>query len=363
MKILVTMKCGHKEYKEIFGSTKEREKKIWYFENCCKCEACEKKAREEANAKAAEESKELNLVELSGSEKQVAWANSIRSRMIKEFEEELSSYEDSKNYDVKKIVLTFINTKTYAYWFIDNRDSMVSLIVKSEDFKKVLNQVINGVTETEVVEKAEEPVVEEDVVKIKISGDYVNVFYKKDNRFVSRMHYYLFTWDYENKCWYKKVYVKGHTVQDLAAEIYKDLSNCGFKIICEDDVVIEKATNRTYKTENEVKEELKIAKEKEEKERIVEITYSDFKNDVWSEKIEKQVYNSYDSNKKTIKIVVKTIKDRKEIEDFYKEKKSKIPQEIRDFKDGLTDHFEIVPETINAEELDIDVPWELRNNK
>lgn len=234
----------------------------------------------------------------------------------------------------------------------------------------IWSQLIEDESEDEVIiEEVEEPVVEEkaveeDNVKIKISGDYVNVFYKKDNRFISRMRYYWFTWDYDNKCWYKKVYVKGHTVQDLAAEIYYDLSECnGFEVVCEDEVVVEKATSRTYRTENEAKEELKIEKEKEEKERIVEIKYSDFKNDVWSEKIEKQVYNSYDSNKKTIKIVAKTIKDRKEIEDFYKEKKSKIPQEIRDFKDGLTDHFEIVPETINAEELEIDVPWELRNNK
>lgn len=148
MKILVTMKCGHDEMKELFGSNKEREKKIWYFKNCCMCEECEKKAREEANAKVDEESKKLALPQLNGTEKQVAWANSIRSNMIKKLETELSKYKDSKNYNIKNIVLAFINMKINARWFIDNRDNTISSIIKDADFKKILNKIINTVNET-----------------------------------------------------------------------------------------------------------------------------------------------------------------------------------------------------------------------
>lgn len=371
MKIKVTMKCGHEETKDIYGSTKEREKKIWYFENCCSCDACIKKVHEEANAKAVEELKELALTELEGSEKQIAWANTIRSTMMKDIENELNKYENASNYDIKKIVLTFINMKKSACWFIDNRDSYILNIIRSDDFKNAFNKVVNNeVVEDKVIAIKEETIenkVEEDVITINISNNYVYVYYKKDEQFIERMHYHWFKWNGEKKCWYNYTKVEGHTAQDLAAEIYKDLSDCGFTIICDDNIIVEKAINNTFKTEDEVKEEIRFAKEKAEKEKIeklsVEISYKDFKDGKWTGKFTKQVYDSYNARKKTIKVIAKTVEDKEEIEAFYDTKRAKVPQEVRDFKDGITNSFEIIPEVIDANTLSINIPDDVKNEK
>lgn len=44
MKYDVIFKCGHEERIELFGKTSERERKIEYFQNCCICSECRRKA-------------------------------------------------------------------------------------------------------------------------------------------------------------------------------------------------------------------------------------------------------------------------------------------------------------------------------
>lgn len=46
MKYDITWSCGHEETIELFGKNKDRERKIEYYQNCCKCEACRAKDAE-----------------------------------------------------------------------------------------------------------------------------------------------------------------------------------------------------------------------------------------------------------------------------------------------------------------------------
>ena len=58
----------------------------WAKSNIIQCDECRAKSREEekaaANAKAAEAAKEFALPELTGSDKQVAWATELRNKFI-----------------------------------------------------------------------------------------------------------------------------------------------------------------------------------------------------------------------------------------------------------------------------------------
>lgn len=75
----VTYKCGHKGIVELFGKESERQRKIeWYEENCIcpECYAAEQAAKREAEAQ------KYALPELVGTEKQVAWAEKIRSKFV-----------------------------------------------------------------------------------------------------------------------------------------------------------------------------------------------------------------------------------------------------------------------------------------
>lgn len=74
----ITYKCGHQATVNICGPTKDRDRKAaWYAEqDCPEC----RRAKE--NADAAAKAEAADRPELAGSEKQVAWANTIREKTI-----------------------------------------------------------------------------------------------------------------------------------------------------------------------------------------------------------------------------------------------------------------------------------------
>ena len=80
----VVFSCGHEERIELFGKGSERERKIAWFEKYGLCSCCYKA---EQQAKAAARAAAWELPALTGSPKQIAWAERIRSDFFAEFEE------------------------------------------------------------------------------------------------------------------------------------------------------------------------------------------------------------------------------------------------------------------------------------
>ena len=74
-----------------------------------------KAQKETANQIAREEAEEMGLPKLAGTEKQVAWANTIRQEMIKELE----SRSHFKGYT--EALEFMVQHKTKASWYIENR--------------------------------------------------------------------------------------------------------------------------------------------------------------------------------------------------------------------------------------------------
>lgn len=88
-----------------------------HYDECPECYKARKQAeREEANEQAAQESKEKQWPELSGSPKQTAWANTIRKNKIDEIMA-LDPNEDGMRY-----ITWIIQAHTDAGWWIDNRE-------------------------------------------------------------------------------------------------------------------------------------------------------------------------------------------------------------------------------------------------
>lgn len=88
--------CGHEGRVNIIGPTKDREwRKERAFENLCP--ECYKKwlegERQKANIEATEKSSEMDLPELNGSEKQVAWANTLRMKVIENYERQQGEFD------------------------------------------------------------------------------------------------------------------------------------------------------------------------------------------------------------------------------------------------------------------------------
>ena len=87
MKDYVTFSCGHTGEVQLFGSNKDRERKIKWYEESALCPECYKRQQEErCKALAAE----YNLPEITGvSDKQIAFAESLRGRYLTNHEAEL----------------------------------------------------------------------------------------------------------------------------------------------------------------------------------------------------------------------------------------------------------------------------------
>ena len=97
-KYSITYKCGHTCDKQLFGSYKSRESYIeWAKDNklCPECEeALVQENRRKENEVSAQDAQERGYIELQGNPKQVAWANSIRARVIAAIDEVKWIYEE-----------------------------------------------------------------------------------------------------------------------------------------------------------------------------------------------------------------------------------------------------------------------------
>jgi hypothetical protein len=145
-----TYSCGHEGRVNIVGPTKDRQWKAdRHFEGLCpECWEAKKKAdREAANVEAAAKAKEMELPELEGSEKQIAWANTIRVQII-------DAIEEFKNRDGTTVTDAFHKTVDYviihrvkASWWIEKR-------YYKEDIKRFILMAYEEILEssTEVLE-------------------------------------------------------------------------------------------------------------------------------------------------------------------------------------------------------------------
>lgn len=145
-KYIGTYQCGHEGEINVCGPMKDRQRKVdWVFDH--DCPACEKAAREAAHAKANQEAaakaNEMHLAVLAGSEKQIAWAETIRMEAIESVRKPLATLDQNKEgryvnrltgevtpvkvKDVMALVLEGVNSKTEAAWWIDNRATLASL--------------------------------------------------------------------------------------------------------------------------------------------------------------------------------------------------------------------------------------------
>lgn len=83
-----TYACGHEGRENVTGKTEERMQRLdEIFAGLCP--ECRIKQKDEehakANAEAEKKAAENNLPKLSGSEKQIAWANTIRMKFYEEY--------------------------------------------------------------------------------------------------------------------------------------------------------------------------------------------------------------------------------------------------------------------------------------
>jgi len=277
-----TFACGHagKIYRT-GGGKANREKALWIIEHsdCPNCQETKRQAEiEEENENAKVATAELDLPQLQGSEKQVAWANTLRLTMLEYFddlilgcdeERETPLYERevikiiSRNIvktaiyevDKKQVSELLKDTKRYmlenetkASFWIDSRSLSIevveAVICKSQKELKE-TKIPNEILEEATV--APEKIYYPGIVKIKEEGDTIALDYMKNNDFRTIVKELGYTW---NGCWQRKLTEKTGSHSDRMAELGNRLLHAGFSIQIFDDETREKAISGEFKTEH-----------------------------------------------------------------------------------------------------------------
>ncbi|WP_040328391.1 hypothetical protein [Clostridium ihumii] len=266
-----TFSCGHEGRVNIIGPNKNRQWKAdKRFEG--KCEECYAKwlqeERERINKEALEKAVEMELPELTGTEKQISWGNTIRDKFIDKIDyylnnidrvkedlkfnriEDLSKKEISSIAENLNDIMDYILVqKTKSTWFIDNRDSLVDALLKiyremeaKDDLKELLEQQI-------IKEGTISPsnVVHNGIVNINADENLITASYEKNEDFRLILKDLKYSW--KNGRWEREISESTGSYIDRAAELGNRLLNEGFSISIQDKDIREKAVNGDFEYE------------------------------------------------------------------------------------------------------------------
>lgn len=262
----VTRACGHQETVALFGKEKDRQWRIENVEAMKLCYDCYQAEREKENAKAAAEAVEIGLPELTGSEKQIGWAETIRLGAVERFDAflvqlkedgERAKQDVSEQVDLAREIMEHIlATRTQASWWIDNRgvstsDLALQLLLEKniESTKKAKAEAAPAALEAkaEATVRPESPVTET-VAEIRTLETAVEVdFPEKRDDFREIVKALGYRWT--GNCWQRKLVKTNGDPQDRAAEAGHKLLAAGFPIRIYDEQVRQKAISGGYEPE------------------------------------------------------------------------------------------------------------------
>lgn len=252
-----TFSCGCEGRVNIIGPLKDRE---WKSERAFEkmCEDCYEeyleKEREKKNEEAAQKASEMELPELKGTEKQVAWANTLRQKLIDKFDKSIDESKEDNDLDRVEMLYNaldfMLETEVTASFYIDCRDYSFARIVEkcTEKINKAKKEKELSIPEDIKVETTVAPANQEHKgsVEIVIKDNIIKAYYEKNDTFISVVKDLRYKW---NGVWERKIGSLDGTVEDRAAELGNDLLINGFAITIQNKDIREKAISGTYEHE------------------------------------------------------------------------------------------------------------------
>ncbi|MGI6117852.1 MAG: hypothetical protein ACOYBC_05625 [Bilifractor sp.] len=269
----VTFSCGHTATIQLFGKEADRQRKIkWFEENglCPECYRAQKEAEKKEQAEAdAKEADALGLAELTGSEKQIAWANSIRAEQINTINTLINNVtawinkirESGKNEDripeAKRMIVFLesmsqvIGSEASARKIIDWRDANISeLTIRfnkidndissskkvPEDFNEygslfveVLKMVYcDNEPKQETTVLSPENKTSDTMVTVTFTENSVSVESPKDYMVIEIVKENGYRWN--GNFWNLQIYLQTGKAEDRAAEIANKMLSAGFQV-------------------------------------------------------------------------------------------------------------------------------------
>ena len=237
------------------------------------CPECERKEREARAAELAEQAAADGMPALTGTPKQVTWAESLRARFVelseKDFQHYLNNlkrYEDEGNEkaaaELNKALQRFEKTRNYilqhissASWWIENRGDTEKTIYWF--FKKNRLQIESDDGVPNSPAKSEPPEEKNDVLTpenakygiatVEVNESGAEATYPKDDAFRAAVKAAGFTWKAVTMCWTVIASETNGTAVDRAADAIARLLNAGFSVRCANAEARGKAISGNYK--------------------------------------------------------------------------------------------------------------------
>lgn len=255
--------CG-KEFEYVAyknNSSAARDFEKWAAENIDECPECREKRiaaeREEQNRISAEAAQTKGWPELTGTEKQVAWATSIREKEIGDAAEECTRRLKTRHPEAYKIAMAaidkLVSTRTKASWWIDNRGYIKTSL------NEVIREMKNNPAPQQAAEepapaKADEATIakpesqtHDGIVDIRASEQRVSATYQKDDDFRSLVKGLGYRWSSSDTAWCLSIDFSTGTAAERAAELGNKLLNAGFAIRIQDADTLRAAIDGRYK--------------------------------------------------------------------------------------------------------------------
>lgn len=253
----VTRSCGHTETVELFGPGRDRKWRLENVEEQKLCADCYRDELARQNAEAAKEAEEMGLPALTGTEKQAAWAETIRKDTINTLERLGEKY--GKTPHTVEVIDHLLATRTNASWWIDNRDMVNSryrlgevlqtALVEFEALRKESTPVAQE-AKAEATVRPESPVTET-VAEIRPTETAIEISFperRDDFREIVKEKLYM-RWDYDRGCWTREISYRTGTADERAAEAGHRLLAAGIPIRIYDPDVRQRAVDGAYELE------------------------------------------------------------------------------------------------------------------
>lgn len=246
--------CGHEGTVNIVGPTKDRQWKIdrEFSGLCPDCYRKQiEKERAAKNEAAERESEEMELPELSGTPKQISWANTIRVEIIKELSSEIASaieknenvveffdafgdYLKIKLPDLEKVEDLLIQ-KTESRFWIDRRSWRFIRYAEEarreleENEKNAIPEEVRQEMENEEAALTVEPEnwEKDGIVVISVKSGRIEARYPRNDDFRKIVKSLGYVWD---EVWHKKITEYSGPESDRVAELGNKLLADGFTV-------------------------------------------------------------------------------------------------------------------------------------
>ncbi len=239
MKYDIVCSCGHEDTVVLFGPTKQREYRLQRLaeEPCCVCRAKMQDDENEANAAAA---REMGLPGITGSEKQIAWAETLRAGFIKKIDILLND----ANSDIIDKIMWYqewvLRTRISASSWIDAREEYICqrniLAEYEKHYRPMVDSTLENKNQAILDAKIEATIRPEElkhdgVVEVAMGDNCIRAKYAKDDDFRGVVKKFGYVWDAESLAWKKKMDIKTGSTNERAAELVNALLLNGFAVL------------------------------------------------------------------------------------------------------------------------------------